>query len=104
MNTKNNPWPVDIVYVSAQKTLRVVFDDGRVIEIPAKLLRIESPSAEVQGHGEGKKIVTGKDNVAITAIEPVGRYAIRITFDDGHNTGLYTWDYLLKLTAVQKFV
>jgi DUF971 family protein len=88
----------DFLYSRADKALRVSFDDGAVYDLPAKLLRVESPSAEVQGHGPGQKIVPqGKDDVAITAIEPVGHYAVRIIFDDGHATGLYTFKYLRDL-------
>ena len=93
----NAPWPVELVYAKAARVLRVVYDDGFCCDLGAELLRVESPSAEVQGHGEGKKIVTGKENVAITAIEPVGNYAVRLVFDDGHKTGLYTWAYLRQL-------
>nr|WP_243846357.1 DUF971 domain-containing protein [Rhizomicrobium palustre] len=81
-----------------KRTLRVGFENGESYELPAEYLRVESPSAEVQGHSPAEKItVRGKENVAITALEPVGNYAVRIVFDDGHNTGLYTWDYLAKL-------
>ena len=74
------------------------FDDGARFRLPAELLRVESPSAEVQGHGPSqKKTVPGKANVAIVALEPVGNYAVRIVFDDGHDTGLYTWDTLYRL-------
>lgn len=88
------PWPTDITYHRTTRTLRVTFDNGDAFDLPATLLRTQSPSAEVQGHGEGKKIITGKENIAITAIEPVGHYAVRLTFDDGHHTGIYTWAYL----------
>jgi DUF971 family protein len=92
------PWPTDITAMEKGRILEVVFDDGEVIRLTAERLRVESPSVEVQGHSPAqKKIVTGKENVAIVALEPVGNYAVRIVFDDGHNTGLYTWDYLAKL-------
>jgi DUF971 family protein len=78
--------------------LEVVFDDGETVRLSAERLRVESPSAEVQGHSPSeKRKVTGKENVAIVDIQPIGNYAIRIVFDDGHDTGLYTWDYLRKL-------
>lgn len=95
------PWPVDITYHRGSRALHITFDNGETYMISATTLRTESPSAEVQGHGEGKKIVTGKENVAISAIEPVGNYAIRLTFDDGHRTGLYSWAYLYALGALQ---
>ena len=82
------------------RVLEVAFDDGEVIRLTAEKLRVESPSAEVQGHSPSqKRTVTGKENVAIAAIEPVGNYAIKIVFDDGHDTGLYTWAYLRKLAT-----
>jgi DUF971 family protein len=93
-------WPTDITAMDKGRVLEVAFDDGRVIRLTAERLRVESPSAEVQGHSPSqKKIVTGKENVAIVAIEPVGNYAIKIVFDDGHDTGLYSWDYLRKLAS-----
>ena len=93
-------WPTDITAMDSGRILEVAFDDGHTIRLAAERLRVESPSAEVQGHSAAqKKIITGKENVAIVAIEPVGNYAIRITFDDGHDTGLYTWEYLLKLAG-----
>lgn len=87
--------PTDIKYRRAEKLLEVTFDDGALIALPAELLRVESPSAEVQGHRpEQKMLVTGKREVTITAIEPVGNYAIRLVFSDGHDTGIFSWDYL----------
>ncbi len=92
------PWPTDITAMEKGRILEVAFDNGEVIRLTAERLRVESPSVEVQGHSpRQKKIVTGKENVAIVAVEPVGNYAVRIVFDDGHNTGLYTWEYLLGL-------
>ena len=89
------PRPVEIRVRMAERRLDIAFDDGARFELPAELLRVESPSAEVKGHGPGqKKIVPGKRAVAIDGVEPVGRYAIRILFDDGHDTGLYSWSYL----------
>jgi DUF971 family protein len=93
-------WPTDITAMDKGRTLEVVFDDGQVIRLTAERLRMESPSAEVQGHSPSqKRTVTGKENVAIVGIEPVGNYAIKIVFDDGHDTGLYGWDYLRKLAS-----
>lgn len=92
------PWPETLDFSSADKKLHVLFDDGHAFEIPFETLRVESPSAEVQGHGPGQKqAVTGKQNVGVKAAEPVGRYAVRILFDDGHDSGLFTWDYLYAL-------
>jgi DUF971 family protein len=78
--------------------LNVRFDTGEQVALPAEYLRVESPSAEVKGHGPGQEqLVWGKRNVKISRLEPVGSYAVRIVFDDGHSTGLFTWPYLLKL-------
>jgi DUF971 family protein len=92
-------WPEEIRLDRATKTLHVSFDDGAIFALPAELLRVESPSAEVQGHGEGKTIVAGRRHVGIMEIEPIGHYAIRITFDDLHDSGIYSWDYLYGLGA-----
>jgi DUF971 family protein len=93
-------WPTDITAMDKGRVLEVSFDDGQVIRLTAERLRVESPSAEVQGHSPSqKRTVTGKENVAIVAIEPIGNYAIKIVFDDGHDTGLYSWDYLRKLAS-----
>lgn len=90
--------PIEIRLRRAEKRLDIRFDDGRSYSLPAELLRVESPSAEVQGHGSGdKRIVGGRRNVAIVAVEPVGNYAVRIRFDDGHDTGIYSWPYLATL-------
>ncbi len=91
-------WPEEIRYLSADKRLEVGFDNGVRFSYPAELLRVESPSAEVQGHSASeKKIVAGRRHVGIMAIEPVGNYAIRIKFDDLHDTGLFSWQYLYQL-------
>ena len=91
-------WPVEIRLKQAEKALEVDFDDGAKFRYPAELLRVESPSAEVMGHGPGQKtIVPGRRHVGILELEPVGNYAIRIIFDDGHSTGLYSWVYLHRL-------
>jgi DUF971 family protein len=95
-------WPVELRYSKAERILYVTFDDGAAFKFPAEFLRVESPSAEVQGHGAATKIlVAGKRNVAIERLEPVGRYAVRLVFDDGHDTGLFSWDYLSKLGREQ---
>jgi DUF971 family protein len=94
-------WPTELVFRREARVLHVAFDDGVSADIPYETLRVESPSAEVQGHGPGeKRTVTGKQNVDIVEVNPVGRYAVRIVFDDGHDTGIYSWDYLRKLAAV----
>ncbi|MEA1940944.1 MAG: DUF971 domain-containing protein [Pseudomonadota bacterium] len=94
----SRPWPEELRFSKADKALHVTFDDGKRYAIPFETLRVESPSAEVQGHGPGeKKHVTGKENVLVTDAEPVGRYAVRLVFDDGHDSGLFTWDYLYAL-------
>jgi DUF971 family protein len=91
-------WPVEIRLKSQEKVLEVDFDDGSKFRFPAELLRVESPSAEVQGHGPGQKtLITGRRHVGIMGVEPVGNYAIRIKFDDLHDTGIYTWRYLYGL-------
>jgi DUF971 family protein len=78
--------------------LALSFDDGTVFKLPFEYLRVYSPSAEVMGHGPGQETLqTGKEKVMITAVEPVGHYAVRLVFDDGHDTGLYTWEYLHEL-------
>jgi DUF971 family protein len=89
------PWPTELKLSKDRRTLAVAFDDGLRAELPAELLRVLSPSAEVQGHSpEQRMTVPGKKNVGIARIEPVGNYAVRIVFDDGHDTGLYVWSYL----------
>ena len=91
-------WPTEIRLKKAEKALEVDFDDGSSFSFPAEMLRVESPSAEVQGHGPGQKqTVSGRRHVGIMEIEPVGNYAICIKFDDLHDTGIYTWDYLYRL-------
>src|SRR6266446_7332537 len=91
-------WPVELRLKRAQKLLEVAFDDGSQFSLPAEYLRVESPSAEVQGHGPGQKtLVPGRAHVGIIGLERVGNYAVRITFDDLHDTGIYSWDYLFQL-------
>jgi len=93
-------WPTDITVRENGRILQVVYDDGAIARLSAGRLRVESPSAEVQGHSPSqKKVVRGKENVAIVGVEPIGNYAIKIVFDDGHNTGLYSWDYLRRLAG-----
>jgi DUF971 family protein len=90
--------PTEIRLNKAERVLHVAFDDGGQFALPAEYLRVESPSAEVQGHSpDQKQIVPGKRNVAVVAVEPVGNYAIRLVFDDRHDTGIYSWDYLREL-------
>jgi DUF971 family protein len=84
--------------VKDRRTLQVTFDDGAVFNLPAELLRVTSPSAEVQGHSEAqRKTVGGKRNVTILSVDPVGNYAVRLSFDDMHNTGIYSWAFLRDL-------
>jgi DUF971 family protein len=98
-----SPWPVEIRLKSADKVLEIDFDSGETFRLPAEYLRVESPSAEVQGHVPSQKqIVAGRRHVGILAVEPVGNYAIRIKFDDLHDTGIYSWTYLYELGRVQE--
>ena len=91
-------WPVEIRLPKDRRALRVVFDDGHTFDLPAELLRVTSPSAEVQGHSEAeRKTVGGKRNVTILSVDPVGNYAVRIGFDDMHSTGIYSWAFLRDL-------
>jgi DUF971 family protein len=91
-------WPTELRLNASRDALTVAFDDGASFALAAEYLRVESPSAEVRGHGPGQKvIITGADDVKIDRLEPIGNYAVRIIFDDGHDTGLYSWDYLHKL-------
>jgi DUF971 family protein len=91
-------WPKEIRLKKAEKVLEIEFEDGNLFVLPAELLRVESPSAEVMGHGPGQKqIVAGRREVGILELEPVGNYAVRIKFDDLHDTGIYSWQYLRHL-------
>lgn len=95
---ESQPWPVEIRVRRAERCLEIDYDDGARFVLPAELLRVESPSAEVQGHTPSQKVtVAGKRNVAIRDLEPVGNYAVRIVFDDGHDTGIFSWPYLYRL-------
>jgi DUF971 family protein len=94
------PWPIDLTFDRAAKALHIAFDDGAAFDVPFELLRVESPSAENKGHGPvPPPPIKGKANVSVIKAEPVGRYAVRIVFDDGHDSGLYSWDLLYKLGA-----
>jgi DUF971 family protein len=98
MTADGGPWPTELRVDRTSRRLTVTFDDGATFDLPAELLRVESPSAEVQGHGPSQKtIVAGRRAVAISALEPVGNYAVRITFDDRHDTGIFSWKYLRHL-------
>jgi DUF971 family protein len=95
-------FPVSLTAHQQSRALEIEFDDGQSFRIPFELMRVYSPSAEVQGHGPGQETLqTGKRDVLITDIDPVGHYAIKPTFSDGHDTGLFTWDYLYRLGANQ---
>ena len=94
----SDPWPEELRLADSGGILSVSFDSGEAYALAAEYLRVESPSAEVKGHGPGQEqLVWGKRKVKIRKLEPVGTYAVRIIFDDGHSTGLFTWPYLLKL-------
>jgi DUF971 family protein len=98
----NTPTPEDITAHSASRVLEVKFSDGVTFRIPFELMRVHSPSAEVKGHGPGQEVLqTGKRNVGLLDIEPVGNYAIKPTFTDGHDSGLFTWEYLYFLGSEQ---
>ena len=96
--TMTAPEPTEIRLKRAERLLEIAFSDGATFTLPAEYLRVESPSAEVQGHSpDQRQLVAGKQTVGITSLEPNGHYALRITFDDGHSTGIYSWDYLYRL-------
>lgn len=96
------PTPVELRLKRAEQVLEVAFDDGTRFALPAEYLRVESPSAEVQGHGPGQKVtVAGRRHVGMLRVEPVGNYAVRIVFDDLHDSGIYSWDYLHRLGTEQ---
>jgi len=98
----STPDPTLLTVHQASRVLEVGFADGKTFRIPFELLRVYSPSAEVQGHGPGQETLqTGKRHVGIESIEPVGHYAVQPTFDDGHNSGLFTWEYLYRLGSEQ---
>ena len=96
-------WPTELRLVHAEKRIEIEFDDGTQFSLPAEYLRVESPSAEVQGHTPSQKqIVHGRRHVGIIKLEPVGNYAVRILFDDLHDSGIYSWQYLYELGAEQE--
>jgi len=100
--TETKPWPSEIRIKTAEKILEIDFQDGSSFSLPAELLRVESPSAEVQGHGnDQKKLISGRKHVGFLGTDPVGHYAIRIRFDDLHESGIYSWDYLRHLGEKQ---
>ncbi len=100
MNLKR--WPTELRLAKDRRSLRVSFEDGTAFELPAEYLRVMSPSAEVQGHSPSeRKTVPGKRDVQILAVDPVGNYAVKLRFDDMHDTGIYGWEYLHELGAKQ---
>jgi DUF971 family protein len=103
MSEEAAPWPIEIRLLTAEKALEVAFEDGATYRLPAEYLRVESPSAEVQGHAPGQKqLVAGRRHVGIMAVEPVGNYAVRLKFDDLHDTGIFSWRYLYQLGLEQE--
>jgi DUF971 family protein len=100
--TQPTPIPTALTVHKQSRVLEVAFDDGAEYSLPFELLRVYSPSAEVRGHGPGQEVLqTGKRNIELTALEPVGNYAVQPLFSDGHDTGMYSWDYLYWLGANQ---
>ena len=100
--TRDAPAPTEIVLHQKSRVLEVAFSDGKRFRLPCELLRVYSPSAEVRGHGPGQEVLqVGKKDVEITELEPVGAYAVRPVFSDGHDTGIYSWDYLYTLGVNQ---
>ena len=94
----DTPWPVDLNFIRSDRVLEIEYDSGERFRLPFEFLRVESPSAEVQGHGgDQKQIVPGKKHVNVKGAVPTGNYAVRIQFDDGHDTGIFSWDYLYEL-------
>ncbi len=99
---KSERWPTELRLSKDKRSLRIAFDDGTAFDLPAEYLRVTSPSAEVQGHSPAeRKTVPGKRNVTIIGVEPVGNYAVKLIFDDMHDSGIYGWDYLYRLGAEQ---
>lgn len=102
MTSASHPHPTELTVHGASRMLEIAFDDGARFRIPFELIRVYSPSAEVQGHGPGQAVLqTGKRHVEIVALEPVGHYAVQPTFSDGHDSGIYTWEYLYFLGSQQ---
>jgi DUF971 family protein len=91
------PQPLQLTLKKAARVLEVSFDDGQVYQLSFEYLRVHSPSAEVKGHGGPMLLVLGKENVGVLRVEPIGQYAVRLVFDDGHDSGLFTWKYLYEL-------
>jgi DUF971 family protein len=92
------PWPTELRLHKDRKALTIVFDNGESFALPAEYLRVRSPSAEVQGHSpDERKTVSGKKDVAVLEVNPIGNYAVRLVFDDMHSTGIYSWNYLREL-------
>jgi len=101
--TTQTPTPQDLTVHGQSRVLEVTFSDGAQFRIPFELMRIYSPSAEVQGHGPGQEVLqTGKRDVELTALEPIGNYAVQPTFSDGHDTGIFSWEYLYFLGSQQE--
>ncbi|HMM84583.1 MAG: DUF971 domain-containing protein [Gammaproteobacteria bacterium] len=99
---RNTPKPTEVTVHQQSRALEIAFDDGARFRIPFELMRVYSPSAEVQGHGPGQEVLqTGKRDVEIVGVEPVGHYAIQPTFSDGHSSGIFSWEYLYHLGARQ---
>ena len=97
------PRPTKIVLHQQSRTLEVAFDDDRIFNLSCEYLRVFSPSAEVRGHGPGQEVLQiGKENVNISVVEPIGAYAVKLIFDDGHDTGLYSWETLYELGSQQE--
>jgi DUF971 family protein len=102
MSDPKTPWPKELRLAESKDTLHVGFDDGSSYDFPAEFLRVQSPSAEVQGHSPDQRVtVPKKKNVKISDLRPVGNYAVKIVFDDGHDTGLFSWTYLHELGSDQ---
>ena len=99
---KTTPIPQDITLHNQSRVLEIAFSDGQTFRLPFELMRVYSPSAEVQGHGPGQEVLqTGKREVTVVALEPVGNYAVQPTFSDGHSSGIFSWDYLYFLGTQQ---
>jgi len=99
---KTTPRPTEIKLHQVSKVLELTFEDGRQFRLPCEYLRVFSPSAEVRGHGPGQEVLqVGKRDVGVASVEPVGVYAVKLTFTDGHDTGIFSWEYLYDLGAKQ---
>ena len=97
-SSESKPWPTELRLHKDRRTLTVAFDNGEGFDLAAELLRVKSPSAEVQGHSpDERKTVGGKKSVMVLEVHPIGNYAVRLVFDDMHSTGIYSWDYFLDL-------